>query len=89
MKARTPGMRTKRLAAWTLTISLCLTMAVCVKAKGDRPVQSPEPPPTASAQADTTPTPTEEPSAADLWSDDRSRIDTPLLATAGLDAETQ
>lgn len=89
MKARTPGMRTKRLAAWTITLGLCLTMAGCVKAEGDRPVQSPEPPPTASAQADTTSTPTEEPSAADLWSDDRSRIDTPLLATAGLDAETQ
>lgn len=89
MKARTPWMRTKRLAAWTITICLCLTMAGCVKAEGDRPVQSPEPPPTASAQADTTSTPTEEPSAADLWSDDRSRIDTPLLATAGLDAETQ
>lgn len=86
MKARTPGMRTKRLATWTLTIGLCLTMAGCVKAKGDRPVQPPEPPPTASAQADTTPTPTEEPSAADLWSDDRSRIDTPLLATVGLNA---
>ena len=89
MKARTPGMRTKRLAAWTMTIGLCLPMAGCVKAEGDRPVQSPEPPPTVSAQADTTSTPTEEPSAADLWSDDRSRIDTPLLATAGLDAETQ
>lgn len=41
MKARTPGMRTKRLATWTLTIGLCLTMAGCVKAKGDRPVQPP------------------------------------------------
>lgn len=89
MTVQTPGMRTKRLAAWTLTLGLFLTMAGCVKAEGDRPVQPPEPPPTASAQADTTSTPTEEPSAADLWSDDRSRTDTPLLGTADLDPEIQ
>lgn len=35
------------------------------------------------------PVATSAPSAADLWSDDRSRIDTPLLATAELAPETQ
>lgn len=87
MKARTPG-RTESLTAWALAIALgCgLTMAGCRTTEAEAPPVL-EAQPTASAQATVT-TPPEEPSAADLWSDDRSRTDTPLLDIS-LEPETQ
>lgn len=88
MKTRTPG-RTESLTAWALAIALgCgLTMAGCRTTEAEAP-EVLETPPTASAQVTVAPAP-EEPSAADLWSDDRSRTDTPLLSTADLDPEIQ
>lgn len=88
MKARTPG-RTESLTAWALAIALgCgLTMAGCRTTEAEAP-EVPETPPTASAQVTVDPVP-EEPSSADLWSNDRSRTDTPLLGTADLDPEIQ
>ena len=92
-----------RLAAKALVTVLGFTIALagCATADGDYITPPPDttPPAAATATATAAPTPaetaqaevvppTEQPTAADLWSDDRSRTDTPLLEI-GLDAETQ
>ena len=88
MRAWAPG-RTSGLASKTIVLALCcgLTMAGCKTTEAEAPPVL-EVQPTASAQA-TAPTASEEPSAADLWSDDQSRIDTPLLDHVDLEPETQ
>lgn len=92
-----------RLAAKALVtvLGFDIALAGCATADGDyiTPPLDTTPPAAATATATAAPTPaetaqaevvppTEQPTAADLWSDDRSRIDTPLL-DIGLDAETQ
>jgi len=72
-----------------MALGISLTISGCVTATDNPTAQLPEPPPTATASTPVTVIPDpEEPTAADLWSDDRSRIDTPLL-DIDLDAETQ
>lgn len=77
----------QRLAVKVLASVLVLSLAMvgCGIAEGRLPAETPEPIPSTTAS---TP-PTDEPSASDLWSDDRSRIDTPLLSAAALDPEIQ
>ena len=78
----------QNLAARALAAALGFSIALagCSMAKGEQtmPPLAPTPP----SPAVTVPA-TDEPTAADLWSDDRSRIDTPLLSSADLEAETQ
>lgn len=77
------------LAAKALAAALGFTIALagCGSGTADGDYIAQPPAATASAPAETVPA-TEQPTAADLWSDDRSRIDTPLLS-ADLEAETQ
>ena len=78
----------QNLAARALAAALGFSIALagCSMAKGEQtmPPLAPTPP----SPAVTVPA-TDEPTAADLWSDDRSRIDTPLLSSADLESETQ
>ena len=80
--------RRQSLAAKTMAAALGFSIALagCSMAKGEQtmPPLAPTPP----SPAVTVPA-TDEPTAADLWSDDRSRIDTPLLSSADLESETQ
>ena len=71
-----------------MILGFSIVMTGCSMAAGKLPTQTTEPMPTASPPVLVLPA-TDEPTAADLWSDDRSRIDTPLLSSASLDAETQ
>lgn len=71
-----------------MVLSFSIVMTGCSMAAGNLPAQTPEPMPTDSPPMLVLPI-TDEPTAADLWSDDRSRIDTPLLSAADLDPEIQ
>lgn len=78
----------QNLAARALATALGFSIALagCSMAKGEQtmpPLASTPPSPAVTVPA------TDEPTAADLWSDDRSRIDTPLLSSADLESETQ
>lgn len=72
--------------ALVTVLGFAIVLAGCATADGDFTT----PPPTTTAQApvEETALDIEPPTSADLWSDDRSRIDTPLL-NISLDAETQ
>ena len=84
-KARRRRQTAARITA--LVAAFLLGLAVGRYTRTPAQADKPEPPPATSTPAATVPA-TSEPTAADLWSDDRSRIDTPLL-TADLEAETQ
>lgn len=71
-----------------LVAAFLLGLAVGRYTRPPAQADEPEPPPATSTPAATVPA-TSEPTAADLWSDDRSRIDTPLLSSADLESETQ
>lgn len=71
-----------------LVAAFLLGLAVGRYTRPPAQADEPEPPPATSTPAATVPA-TSEPTAADLWSDDRSRIDTPLLDHADLEPETQ
>ena len=81
--------RRRRTAARITALVAAFLLGLAVGRYTRTPAQADEPeqPPATSTPAATVPA-TNEPTAADLWSDDRSRIDTPLL-TADLEAETQ
>lgn len=75
-KARRRRQTAARITA--LVAAFLLGLAVGRYTRPPAQADEPEPPPATS-----------EPTAADLWSDDRSRIDTPLLDHADLEPETQ
>lgn len=85
-KARRRRQTAARITA--LVAAFLLGLAVGRYTRPPAQADEPEPPPATSTPAATVPA-TSEPTAADLWSDDRSRIDTPLLDHADLEPETQ
>lgn len=85
-KARRRRQTAARITA--LVAAFLLGLAVGRYTRTPAQADKPEPPPATSTPAATVPA-TSEPTAADLWSNDRSRIDTPLLDHAALEPETQ
>lgn len=77
-----------RAGSLAIVLSFSIVMTGCSMAAGNLPAQTPEPVPTDFPPVLVLPV-TDEPTAADLWSDDWSRIDTPLLSSASLDPEIQ
>lgn len=84
--SKEPQRQSLAARALAAALGLSITLAGCSMAEGEQ--TAPPSAPTATAPAATVPA-TDEPTAADLWSDDRSRIDTPLLSSADLESETQ